>query len=130
MTYGAADITPAATVNSPLAIRYVSATPDVATIVNGKIHIVKAGTATIRAEQDGNNNYLPAAPVSRDVVINKAKLIVTADNKEKVYLDPIPALTFQYAGFVNGENASVIQTPPVIGTLATLNSPPAITTSR
>ncbi len=122
-TWGATDLAPGATTTSPLAVRYTSLNPDVATIVNGKIHIVKAGTATIRAEQDGDNDYLPATPITRDIVINKAVLTAKADNKEKVYLDPLPAFTFQYTGFVNGDNVSAIQTAPVIGTLATASSP-------
>ncbi len=90
--------------------------------MNGKIHIVKAGTVTIRAEQDGDATYQAATPVTRDLVIAKAELAAQPHDKTKVYLEALPALTIQYTGFVNGENASVLQAEPTTNTNATINS--------
>ncbi|WKZ60950.1 MAG: MBG domain-containing protein [Cyclobacteriaceae bacterium] len=56
------------------------------------------------------------------LTINKAQLTVTANNQSRVYGAANPSLTFVYAGFVNGENASVIDTPPVTSTSATVLS--------
>jgi hypothetical protein len=53
------------------------------------------------------------------LVIGKATLTVTADNKTKVYGDANPALTATITGYVNGESASVITGAPAISTTAT-----------
>jgi subtilisin family serine protease len=47
-----------------------------------------------------------------NIVINKASLTATADNKTIVFGAPLPTFTFQYSSFVNGENASVIDVAP------------------
>jgi len=57
---GDADFDAEATSSSSLAVSYTSSNPDVATIVNGKVHIIGAGTSTITASQTGNAMYLPA----------------------------------------------------------------------
>ena len=47
------------------------------------------------------------------VTVNKAPLTVAADNKTVTFLDPAPAYTAQYSGFVAGDDAT-----DLIGTLA------------
>ncbi|MEI7749704.1 MAG: YDG domain-containing protein [Candidatus Moraniibacteriota bacterium] len=47
-----------------------------------------------------------------DDTIGKADLTVTADNITNEYGDADPTFTFAYEGFVDGETASVIDTPP------------------
>ena len=49
-------------------------------------------------------------------------LTVTAVNHTINKGDAIPNLTFEYSGFVNNEDVSVIDTPPTIGTEATVSS--------
>ncbi|OQP61197.1 hypothetical protein A3860_05655 [Niastella vici] len=68
----AADFDAGATSSSQLPVTYTSADTSVATIVNGKVHIVKAGIVTITATQNGDVYYLPAGSVSRQLTINKA----------------------------------------------------------
>lgn len=46
------------------------------------------------------------------------ELIVTADDKTKIYGEANPELTFSYSGWVNNENVSVLDTIPSISTLA------------
>ena len=53
------------------------------------------------------------------LVINKAELTVTADNKSKLCGQPNPPLTASYSGFVNGETASVLTSPVILDTTAT-----------
>ncbi|WP_299158228.1 MBG domain-containing protein [uncultured Tenacibaculum sp.] len=48
---------------------------------------------------------------SADFTINKVNLTATSVS-EKIYGDALSTLPIQYTGFVNGENASVIDTPP------------------
>ncbi|MBX2945177.1 MAG: gliding motility-associated C-terminal domain-containing protein [Cyclobacteriaceae bacterium] len=56
------------------------------------------------------------------LTINKAQLTVTANNQSRVYGSANPPLTFVYTGFVNGENASVIDSAPTATTTATVLS--------
>jgi hypothetical protein len=56
------------------------------------------------------------------LVINKAILTVTADNKTKICGMTNPPLTASYNGFVGGENASVLSSPVVLSTTATTTS--------
>ncbi|HSL28108.1 MAG TPA: MBG domain-containing protein [Anaerolineales bacterium] len=53
--------------------------------------------------------------IGENFEITKALLTVTADNQSKLFGDANPAFTFQYSGFVNSENASVIDTAPTCG---------------
>ena len=57
-----------------------------------------------------------------DLTIAKANLNVTPTNATRVYRDADPAFTFNYTGFVAGDNASVIDTAPGISTTATTSS--------
>ena len=58
---GDLDFAPGATSSSGLVVIYSSSDEKVATIINGKIHIVGEGTCTIYANQSGNASYKPAA---------------------------------------------------------------------
>jgi len=73
-----ADFDAGATASSGLAISYTSSDGSVATIVNGKVHILGAGTATITATQAGNAGYLAAAPVSQNLTVKNPQTITFA----------------------------------------------------
>ncbi|WP_125185444.1 DUF4979 domain-containing protein [Botryobacter ruber] len=62
---GEADFDAGATASSGLAVSYTSSDATVATIVNGKVHLVGVGTTTITAAQEGNNAYHAATAVSQ-----------------------------------------------------------------
>ncbi|RFZ85028.1 hypothetical protein DYU05_05335 [Mucilaginibacter terrenus] len=56
---------------SPLVLK--SSNENIVTInADNTLHIVGVGEATITATQDGSDNYLPAQPVSRQIVVAKA----------------------------------------------------------
>jgi hypothetical protein len=55
-------------------------------------------------------------------VFQKA-LTITADNQEKIYGAPLPALTVSYSGFVEGEDESALATPVSLSTAAIQMSP-------
>jgi uncharacterized protein YaiE (UPF0345 family) len=122
-TYGDADINPGATITSPLAITFTSSNTNVATIVNGKIHITGAGSTNITASQIGDKAFLPAVDVIQPLTVNKASLTITADNKTRLFGEPNPPLTVSYSGFVKGETATVLTSPPVVSTIADISSP-------
>lgn len=121
-TYGAADLDPGATASSGLVVTYASSNTNVATIVNGKIHITGAGTTTITASQIGTNAWSAALDVSQSLTVNKAALTIKADNKTRLMGQPNPAFTLTYTGFVYGETNTVLITQPVATTVADINS--------
>jgi gliding motility-associated-like protein len=51
--------------------------------------------------------------------VDKFLITAKADNKTKVYGSPNPSLTITYTGFLNGDDASVLDVPPVVLTEAT-----------
>lgn len=89
VTYGDPDFFMAASASSGLPVIYSADNPAVVTIVNGKLHINGAGTATITASQAGDDNYNSAVPVSRGIIVNKsAQSIICGDIVPKNYGDP------------------------------------------
>lgn len=75
-TFGGAPFNPSATATSGLAVSF-SSTSDKITISSGAVTMVKAGRATIKAEQGGNTNYFAATPVEQSFCINPSKPVVT-----------------------------------------------------
>jgi len=112
VTYGAADINPGASASSGLAVSYSSDNTAVAAIVNDKIHLAGAGTASITASQPGDDEYEPATDVLQTITVNKADLTFTADDKTREYNTPNPVFSFTITGFVNSETESVLDVLP------------------
>ncbi|MEJ5993591.1 T9SS type A sorting domain-containing protein [Pedobacter sp. Du54] len=75
-TFNDADFDLNATVSSGLTLTYSSSNTDVATIVNNKVHIVGAGTASITASQAGNATY-DATSGSVNLTVNKLQQTIT-----------------------------------------------------
>jgi hypothetical protein len=76
-TIGDADFDASATASSGLGVVYNSSDSTVATVVNGLIHIVGAGSATITATQTGNATFSAASPVSQDLTVIKKSQTIT-----------------------------------------------------
>ena len=95
-TYGDADFDAGATSsNTAMPVTYTSSNTSVATIVNGKIHIVGAGTTNITASQAADASNYAATDAIQQLTVGKVSLTVTADAKTKVYGQADPALTYQ-----------------------------------
>jgi gliding motility-associated-like protein len=75
--FGTADFDPGATSTSGLPVSYTSSNTAVATIVDGKIHIVKVGTSTITASQPGSSTYNAAPNKTQLLTITKANQTIT-----------------------------------------------------
>jgi autotransporter-associated beta strand protein len=60
----------------------------------------------------GTSNYRLVFNNSGKLTVNKAILDVTAEDKTMTYGDALPSFTFNLAGFVNGDNASVVSGTP------------------
>ena len=121
MTYGDAAYTlPTATAEGN-ALTWTVANSDIATVSDGKLTIKKVGTTTVTATQAGNTNY---TSFSKTFTVNvaKATLTITPNNSSKVYGSENPTLSVSFAGFVNGDNTSVLTTQPSVSTTATASS--------
>ena len=67
---GDADFALSATASSNLPVSYSIADASIATITNGTVHILKAGTTTITASQAGNGTYAAAPDVTATLTIS------------------------------------------------------------
>jgi regulation of enolase protein 1 (concanavalin A-like superfamily) len=56
------------------------------------------------------------------LAVQPAALTITADDASKLYGAALPALTARYSGFVNGDTAASLSTPPTLTTVATASS--------
>jgi hypothetical protein len=97
-TYGDGDYSPGASASSGLIVSYSSDNTNVATIVNGQIHIVAAGTANITASQAGDANTLAATSLVQALTVNKASQNIT--------FNALPAKTYGDVDFALGATAS------------------------
>ena len=97
-TVGDNDFNPGATASSGLTISYVSSNTAVATIINGLIRIVGAGTATITASQVGDTNYNSALSLNQSLTVSKANQSIT--------FSTLPSKTVGNADFNPGATAS------------------------
>ncbi|MGZ3999519.1 MAG: NHL domain-containing protein, partial [Mucilaginibacter sp.] len=124
-TYGDPDFPLSATSNNnTLPITYASDNVNVATIVSGEIHITGAGTANITASQAGNEIYSAATPVTQQLVVARAPLLITAIDATKLAGQPNPAFVPRYTGFVYADNESSLSQLPVLSSPATVDSAP------
>ena len=84
---------------------------------------VYSNDITIAGGSDENYSfsYVPA-----NLTITKATLTVTADAKTKIYGETNPPLTFQYSGWLNGDNSEDLTTEPSAASTVTELSPVAV----
>lgn len=121
--YGDPDFDAGATSSAEITtLSYSSSDPNVISIAGNQLHIAGAGTAQVTAAQPGDDFFNPAVSVIQPITVNKASLTIKADDQFKVQGNPNPVLTATYTGFVNGEDASVLNPSPVISTTATQSS--------
>jgi trimeric autotransporter adhesin len=73
-TVGEADFAPGATSSSGLAVTYASQSEPVCTIVAGSVHLVAQGECQLIAEQAGDHDHLPAAPMTRSFAVAAAAI--------------------------------------------------------
>lgn len=72
---GNADFDPMATVSSGFAPGYSSSNLEVATVVNGKLHLIGEGVSVITATQSGNSDYGAAPSVSQSLRVEYSPAI-------------------------------------------------------
>ncbi len=93
-----------------------------ATESSAVISITGAGSVSVKAVQSGDENHFPASSI-QTFNVTKAPLTVSAESLTRPFGQPNPPFLINYSGFKLGENASVLNVPPSLTTLATINSP-------
>jgi gliding motility-associated-like protein len=122
-TYGDAEFFTVTTTSAPdLPVVYSSSNPAVATVVNGRIHILSAGATAIKVQQPGNESYAAPAYINQTLKVAKAPLTVKANDVSREYGLSNPAFGVTYSGFVNGDNDNVITKAPILTTAAVLRT--------
>jgi hypothetical protein len=81
-----------------------------------------AGTYPITGSGAANPNYT-ITYVAGTLTISPVPLMIKANDASMTYGGTVPSLSVTYTGFVNGDNASSLPTPPTISTTATSTSP-------
>ncbi len=74
-------------------------------------------TASGAADPNYNISY-----VDGTMTVNPASLTITANDQTMTYGGPLPTLTAGYSGFVNGDTAASLTTPPTLATTAIASS--------
>ncbi|MFM2309658.1 MAG: hypothetical protein RLY87_1780, partial [Chloroflexota bacterium] len=82
------DFSPGATTSSGRPVVYVSETPSVCTIVDGKVHIISGGDCTITASSPAGGGFSAAPPVSRTIKVRKPQVITFPAITGKPYTSP------------------------------------------
>lgn len=122
--YGDLPFAPSYTTNNgDVAVELEFSDPTIAEYANGQIHILRAGTTTVRAYQDESANFAYGESNEITLTVEKAPLRVSVDNAFRGEGEINPEFVLVYSGFLNGDDASVIDIAPVATTDATLSSP-------
>lgn len=87
---GDADFDPGAVSSQGLTVVYSSDNENVATIVDGKIHIVGEGTAQITASQPGNDTIRAAGPVVKELTVLNPAAVFSGTQEENISIYPNP----------------------------------------
>ena len=85
---GEDDFLPGATASSGRPVTYVSDTPSVCTIVDGKVRIISGGDCTITASSSAGGGFSAAPPVSRTFKVRKPQVITFPPVAGKQYTSP------------------------------------------
>ena len=95
--------------------------PDITLTSIGSLESILPGTYVITITGGSISNY-QIIYVNGLLTVGKHTIIATADNKTKVYGSVNPTFSIKYSGFIEGDDPSVIDVPPVASTKALLTS--------
>jgi hypothetical protein len=122
VTYGVKPITLSAKASSALVVTF-SVVSGPAKVAGSTLTITGAGTVVVAASQAGNSDYTAAAEVKHTIVVDKAKLTVTANGLSMTEGASVPALTYKMTGFVDaGTQKTATTGVPKLATTATSKS--------
>jgi len=113
-TYGDAPFPAGAVSDAGLTVALASSEAGVATVADGAITVVGAGTCVVTASQRGNADFEPAVDVARTLTVAKRSLVVVANDAAFTYGQAVPAFTVSLTGLVPGDTAGDIDVLPTI----------------
>lgn len=122
LTYGDEPATITAASTQDLVLEFTSSDESVGTVSEGAFSITGAGETTITISQPGNDTINSAVPVGFVVTVDKASLILTADDQTITYGSALPDLTYSISGLAYEDTDAVIETGPAISTTASVSS--------
>jgi hypothetical protein len=117
VTYGVTPFALSASASSGLTVSFTVLSGP-ALFSGNNLSITGAGTVKVRASQSGNSIYNAAGNVDQSFKVGPVTLVVTADNKTRIFGQPNPPLTASFTGFVNGDKAAVLTGSPALSTSA------------
>ena len=114
-TLGDSDFNLIASASSNLRVQFSSTKPSVATVTNGIVHLVGAGSCTIIASQDGNTIYNSASQVIQALTVAKGSQSISFPAfPEKKFGDPdFPAGAVASSGLV----CTLVGSNPTVATI-------------
>lgn len=95
-------------------------------VLNGNPVTTGSYAFTVTAKDNGKGKDAVTGSQNYTLNISQASLTITAGSAIMNQGAAIPKLTVSYNGFVNGDNASSLSTPPSVTTTATASSPPGV----
>ena len=109
-----------ATSSSGLPVNFSTASSNLIRISGTNVALLGAGTATIVATQAGNNDYLPAVPVTNDLVIAKGQASISFSLTNTIYsglakpvlITTAPVRLTTLVSYSAGSNYPVSSLPP------------------
>ena len=87
------------------------------------ISTLAVGQHSVTAVYSGDTNFHGSTSPILTQTVGLAPLTITASSGSFTYGAPVPTITPSYSGFVNGDTAASLTTPPVCSTTATSSSP-------
>ena len=121
MTYGDDTYELPATTVEGKTITWSSGDESIAAVSGNTITIKGAGTTTVTATQDGDDEYKPFSK-EYELNIDKAQLTITADDCSMEHGSALPTFTLSYEGLVYDEDETVLTNMPIVATTATSES--------
>ena len=101
----------------------VIADPDVAELdEEGRIVVKALGETTLTVSQAATEHFTELVETQIQLIVEKAPLLISVADTSRLYGTANPDFRIIYEGFVNGEDASVLTTQPVVTTEATTES--------
>ena len=80
------------------------------------ISTLAAGLHSITAVYSGDTNFVGSTSPALSQMVNLPTLTITASSSTTAYGTAIPAVTPSYSGFINGDTAASLTTPPTCTT--------------
>jgi hypothetical protein len=115
------DFAIAATASSGLAVAFASDTAAVCTVAGSTVHLVAAGTCTIRASQAGNSTYNPAPDVTQSFQVSSSTRLVNMSTRLRVQTGDGVMIAGLVVGGSANKTVAIVATGPSLSAFGITN---------